>query len=59
MEIHHDKHHHQGYVGDANAGLDMLEQMRENNHRDIKGIKRNLVFNLSRHAQKISELRLA
>lgn len=49
MELHHDKHH-QGYVNGANAALDTLEGMRENDEwGDVKGVERNLAFNLSGH----------
>ncbi len=49
MELHHDKHH-QGYVNGANAALDTLEEMRENDEwGDVKGVERNLAFNLSGH----------
>ncbi|WP_231183919.1 superoxide dismutase [Haladaptatus sp. DYF46] len=49
MELHHDKHH-QGYVNGANAALDTLEEMRENDEwGDVKGVERNLAFNLAGH----------
>ncbi|MCO8244003.1 superoxide dismutase [Haladaptatus sp. AB643] len=49
MELHHDKHH-QGYVNGANAALDTLEAMRENDEwGDVKGVERNLAFNLAGH----------
>jgi Fe-Mn family superoxide dismutase len=49
MELHHDIHH-QGYVNGANAALDKLEEMRENDEwGDVKGVERNLAFNLSGH----------
>lgn len=49
MELHHDKHH-QGYVNGANAALERLQQMRESGDMgDVKGVKRNLAFNLSGH----------
>ena len=50
MELHHDKHH-QGYVNGANAALEKLESMREGgDFGDVKGVKRNLAFNVSGHA---------
>ncbi|WP_101296060.1 superoxide dismutase [Halegenticoccus soli] len=49
MELHHDKHH-QGYVDGANSALETLEQMRQSgDYGDIKGVERNLAFNLSGH----------
>ncbi|SIQ95271.1 superoxide dismutase, Fe-Mn family [Haladaptatus litoreus] len=49
MELHHDIHH-QGYVDGANAALDKLETMRDNDDwGDVKGVERNLAFNLSGH----------
>ncbi len=49
MELHHDKHH-LGYVNGANAALDKLDEMRENDDwGDVKGVERNLAFNLSGH----------
>ncbi len=49
MELHHDKHH-QGYVDGANAALDKLESMRNSGEwGDVKGVERNLAFNLSGH----------
>jgi Fe-Mn family superoxide dismutase len=49
MELHHDVHH-QGYVNGANAALEKLDEMRESGDTsDVKGVKRNLAFNLSGH----------
>ena len=49
MELHHDKHH-QGYVNGANSALETLQSMREGgDFGEIKGVKRNLAFNLSGH----------
>lgn len=49
MELHHDKHH-QGYVNGANSALEKLQEMRESDSwGDVKGVKRNLAFNLSGH----------
>jgi Fe-Mn family superoxide dismutase len=49
MELHHDKHH-QGYVNGANAALEAFQRMRDNDEfGNIKGVKRNLAFNLSGH----------
>ena len=50
MMLHHDKHH-LAYVNGANAALDKLEAGRKNNWQgvDIKGIERDLSFNLAGH----------
>ena len=49
MELHHDKHH-QGYVNGANSALEQLQEMRQSgDFSDVKGVKRNLAFNLSGH----------
>jgi superoxide dismutase, Fe-Mn family len=50
MTLHHDKHH-LAYVNGANAALDKLDAGRKNNWQgvDIKGIERDLSFNLAGH----------
>src|SRR5579875_3304303 len=50
MMLHHDKHH-LAYVNGANAALEKLEAGRKNNWQgvDIKGIERDLSFNLAGH----------
>ena len=50
MMLHHDKHH-LAYVNGANAALDKLDAGRKNNWQgvDIKGVERDLSFNLSGH----------
>jgi Fe-Mn family superoxide dismutase len=50
MKLHHDKHH-LAYVNGANAALDKLEGARKNGWTgvDIKGIERDLSFNLAGH----------
>ncbi|MEM3096970.1 MAG: superoxide dismutase [Nitrososphaerota archaeon] len=49
MTIHHTKHH-QAYVNGANAALERLEkQRRGENPENIRGILRDLSFNLSGH----------
>ncbi|HZD12755.1 MAG TPA: superoxide dismutase [Candidatus Binatus sp.] len=49
MTFHHDKHH-QAYVTGTNGALDRLEKLRAGqNTENIKGILRDLSFNLSGH----------
>jgi Fe-Mn family superoxide dismutase len=49
MTIHHTKHH-QAYVTGANAALERLEKQRKGeNPENIRGILRDLSFNLSGH----------
>jgi len=49
MTFHHDKHH-QAYVTGTNAALERLEKLRSGqNTENIKGILRDLSFNLSGH----------
>jgi len=49
MTFHHDKHH-QAYVTGTNAALERLEKSRSGqNTENIKGILRDLSFNLSGH----------
>lgn len=50
MTLHHDKHH-LAYVNGANTALDKLEAGRKSNWQgmDIKGIERDLSFNLAGH----------
>ncbi len=50
MTLHHDKHH-LAYVNGANTALDKLDAGRKNNWQgvDIKGIERDLSFNLAGH----------
>ncbi len=50
MKLHHDKHH-LAYVNGANAALDKLEAARKGGWTgvDIKGIERDLSFNLAGH----------
>jgi len=49
MTIHHTKHH-QAYVTGANAALERLEKQRKGeNPENVRGILRDLSFNLSGH----------
>ncbi|MCL7383579.1 MAG: superoxide dismutase [Thaumarchaeota archaeon] len=49
MRLHHQKHH-QAYVNGANAALERLEKNRRGeNPENIRGILRDLSFNLSGH----------
>ncbi len=49
MRLHHQKHH-QAYVNGANAALERLEKNRRGeNPENVRGILRDLSFNLSGH----------
>ncbi|MCX8201379.1 MAG: superoxide dismutase [Candidatus Caldarchaeum sp.] len=49
MNLHHSKHH-QAYVNGANAALERLEKQRKGeNPENVRGILRDLSFNLSGH----------
>ena len=49
MELHHDKHH-AGYVKNANAALEQLEEAREKeDFARLAALERSLAFNLSGH----------
>jgi superoxide dismutase, Fe-Mn family len=49
MELHHDKHH-AGYVKNANAALEQLEEAREkDDSARLAALERALAFNLSGH----------
>ena len=49
MELHHDKHH-LGYVKGTNAAISLLESSRGGDTEvDLKGVLKNLSFNLNGH----------
>ncbi len=51
MELHHDKHH-AGYVKQANATLERLEQLRSDGGGDamlLRALEKSLAFNVSGH----------